>query len=358
MPAKKKTTTKKTAKKTTKKTVKKAAKKTVKKAAKKTVKKAAKKKSPPLSHHLDAELGFVKVLSLAARPGYNEVAVGSRSGLIVSIDLESGEVLSEFKGHDAFVSALGYNPEGRVLASTGNDKTLRLWNAANGTFDSDLAGIVASPRARTLAGQFMRGARPGHSLTALALAWGGEEVIGTGGQDRMVKYWEEGKMLRTFDWHEGPISAVAFRPGSPRLELLSASHDGSLRSWDHEAGSMIHKYTGHQGAVSDAAWLDADRIVSGDLTGELLIWDANKESIMTRMRRASSGVRALAVDSKRGRVYAGLDSGDLVVYDLSGEVIQTIDAHSQPIRALALASNGETLVSGGNGGRVRLWRVS
>jgi WD40 repeat protein len=43
-------------------------------------------------------------------------------------DFASQQLIDEFLGHDAPVTALAYSPDGKVLASGSEDRTLRIWN--------------------------------------------------------------------------------------------------------------------------------------------------------------------------------------------------------------------------------------
>src|SRR5204863_358976 len=48
------------------------------------------------------------------------------------IDLESGRELHSFGGHKGWVSALAFSADGRLAATGGRDRTVRLWDVATG----------------------------------------------------------------------------------------------------------------------------------------------------------------------------------------------------------------------------------
>jgi hypothetical protein len=71
---------------------------------------------------------------------YNE----DENGAILLWDIASRSVIGRLTGHQEFVSALAFSPDGETLASGSHDRTARLWN---------LAGARPSPGAATDVGQ-------------------------------------------------------------------------------------------------------------------------------------------------------------------------------------------------------------
>lgn len=302
-----------------------------------------------------------KVLALAVCPKHAEVAVANRLGKILALDIQTGERLREYKGHEAFVGALSFSPDGDWLLSSGNDKTMRVWGSQSGDYDHDLSGIMhASPRATTMMGQMMRTARPGHGMTVLCVTHGPNGLVGSGGQDRAAKIWKNSQIVRTFDFHEGPVTAVAFRPDAETL--LSASEDRALRLWDQHDGRMVHKYNigGHDRPVRAVVWLNAQRFVSSDDGGQILLWDADKETVLSRLQTAS-GVRALTATRDGAWIFAGSDNGQLLVILAADDALSqtsALPAHKDIIRAVALDEDLRVLVSGGHDGVVRFWDIA
>ncbi len=63
------------------------------------------------------------------------------SGMIDIRDDETGESVLTFKAHDADINDVAFSPDGSLLATTGDDGTLKVWNASTGRpFSSRIGG--------------------------------------------------------------------------------------------------------------------------------------------------------------------------------------------------------------------------
>ncbi len=80
-------------------------------------------------------------LALTFSPDGRILATGGWDRLIKLWDVRSGTLLQEFDGHKVAVSCAAFSPDGRFLATGGHDSTLRLW----GIPAPDPSGPIGAP---------------------------------------------------------------------------------------------------------------------------------------------------------------------------------------------------------------------
>ena len=103
-------------------------------------------------------------------------------------------LLMTLEGHSSSINAVVWSPDGKHIASSSDDKTVRVWDAATGML------------LRTL---------EGHSSSVESVAWSPDgKYIASGSDDKTVMVWDAatGKLLRTLEGHTYSGLSVAWSP--------------------------------------------------------------------------------------------------------------------------------------------------
>lgn len=260
------------------------------------------------------------------------------------------------------------------MASGGKDQRVRLW---------DLRG-----RAFALAGSRIR-PRPANSVSICP-----DGQVVTGGADGRVWRWNAGRPAEPFELgrHGSAISAIialsggrvtccdtdgdlrSWTPAEPgqfislgqhRGAVLAAfendlvasgGYDGQVRLWDPAGRSGPFLLGGHGGPVVALALLSDGRVISGETTGDVAMWERGRPGERRNFEPYGGRLNALAVLS--GHLFGGGDDGNICIWDLTGRKIGTVAAHEGSwLTSLAALPTGH-LLSAGTDDRIILWQFA
>ena len=145
------------------------------------------------------------------------VATGSDNGTIHLWNVETGKCLSTAGGSAPRVMSLATNPHNSIVASGKDDGSLSLWQVELGKLSTPIT-IQAH---QGLAG-------------GLAFSPNGKLVASTG-SDRIIKVWDAmtGENLRNFEGHTDYIPQLIF---ADDRTIWSRGYDATTRYWDIETG--------------------------------------------------------------------------------------------------------------------------
>jgi WD40 repeat protein len=249
--------------------------------------------------------------------------------------------------------AVAFSPNGEILASGGHDRTVAVWDVADGTQCGSLreatrlvTSLAFSPDGSLLAagcgnwaprvpdrpslpgGELILWAVPGvlrggfrHVESrpfppwVLSLAFSPQGVLALGLGDGQISLLDTTQAAPDAVLRQGLlVRALAW---SPDGKTLAAASDYEVRLWDVETGQVRARLTGHFGLVWSLAFSpDGRTLLTGSWDMTVRLWDTHTGRERMKLDWGIGKVSAVVFSPDGKRAAAGGDDQAVVVWDL------------------------------------------
>lgn len=241
---------------------------------------------------------------------------------------------------------MALSADGTLLAASvdgedDQDFGIRLWNIRDGT------------RLATLTGHT-------RSIRALAFSPDGS-LLATAGNDTSIRLWRmvdlQGSELVSDDGPRWPIKSLAFSPGGELLvsgacgqtDASGVCVRGELRRWDVAHGVQLDMpILGHSHEILGIAISPDDAtLVSGSADGTVILWTLDRLEPEMRRYGATSSVVSLAASANGSLLAAAGADSTITLWDMSERRrLKTVDTLRGPAAGLAVSPDGLLLAAG------------
>jgi len=180
-----------------------------------------------------------------------------------------------------------------------------------------------------------------------------QKWIALGGPDRLVKIYAtaNGEQLHKMKKHTDWVLAAEFNHDS--TFLATGDRNGGVVVWDPEAGQEVQNFTGHRAAITALAWRTPDLLVSASEDGTVKTWSV-KEAAQVKTAAAHNSAVSVRLTVDGLMVTAGRDK-TISLWDKEGNKGKTFTiTNDVPVRA-TLTHDGKRVIATDWTGRVYAW---
>jgi serine/threonine protein kinase/WD40 repeat protein len=243
-------------------------------------------------------------------------------------------------GHDGWIYAVAFSPDGQLFGSVSDDATALLWRVE----DNILVQTIESTHG---------------GLTALAFS-PNSRLLATTSWDGILSLWQidNGNLLRTYQGSEYALKDVNFSPDG--AILAAAADDGSVFIWRVNDGGLIRTIKGHNAPVYEVIFSpDGTLLASASEDRTVNLWQVSDGQLLYTLSSHQDAVYGVAFSPDGSLLASGSGDGVLNLWSVAdGALLSSLGEHEDNVKSVAFSPDGKLLASGAADGAILFWGLS
>jgi WD40 repeat protein/RecA/RadA recombinase len=290
----------------------------------------------------DPQLGLLLAIEAVNRtlPVDNMVAAEAEESLYRA--LQTSQLQMTLSGHTDWLTDVAISDDGKFLATTGYDNSVKLWDAETGqelqTFNDHsrvVNGVAFSPNGQRLASVSDDGFVIVYDL-------------------------KTGERIAVMNGNDGAIRAVTFSPDN--VTIAAANGDGTVRVWDTDARRSIYRLFGHGAPVKDVDFnFDGSLLASAGEDGRSIIWDMETGGPVYSVDPSDDPddtleATGISFSPDGQRIITAYDDGVSRVWDYENEgLLFNLIGHASTVFDAAYSPDGKLMATSSGDGTTKVW---
>jgi WD40 repeat protein len=263
-----------------------------------------------------------------------QFAVGDKTN-IIKLYNQSGAIIKEIKAASSGVTQIALNQQ--TLAAVSGYNTIQIWDTK---------------------GQLLTTFKPNQGLVyTLAISPNGK-ILATGGEDGKVKLWNrQGRLLKTLpNYHASGLSSQQTVVFSPDNQLIAVTNPESSITLYNLDGTLLTAFHTHQSVINSIAFSpDSKLIAVGGLSHKIQLW--NRQGNLINSLVGDPLETTQMKFSPNGNILASSHSdGTINFWRLNHPLKQTFQAHEELIIEVEFSSYDRQFMTFCYQGFVKHWQ--
>ncbi len=291
-----------------------------------------------------------EVYSVLYAPDGRHLATCGQDGTVRLWNAKDGTPLAVFAAHPCEANCIAFTPDGSNLASVGDDGLVYLWNVSAALSESTHGVVHVQPQ------------EPLANLTwivrAVAISPDGT-VLAAGGNERTIELIPLGQQAtrRTLAAQRSSVTSLLFsRDGKSLYSVAGAD----LCRWDIAKGTAPIQRCKHEANINAICLShDGRLLVSADSNGRVTWHDPESLAVDKKMNAGHGRIDALAFSPDDRTLAIGSIDRHCQLWDVAtGTLRNTIRGHSGAIWSVEYSPDGTSLATASADGLARIWKAS
>mmetsp|Transcript_49853 Transcript_49853/g.97758 ORF Transcript_49853/g.97758 Transcript_49853/m.97758 type:complete len:352 (-) Transcript_49853:330-1385(-) len=288
---------------------------------------------------------FGKIYGMHWAPDSERLVSAAQDGKLIIWNGLSESMLAAVQLRSSWVMACAYSPDGKCVASGGLDNFCSVYQV-----DFSSASNTQGAKAELTQHE---------GYLSCCRFIGSNEMLTSSG-DATCILWdiETSTAKTTFADHESDVMSVSAHESNQWF--VSGSCDASAKLWDYRAGKRcLRTFMGHESDVNSVAFFpdgQAFGSASDDSTCRLFDIRSYDQLNCFKNEHIICGITSCDFSQSGKLLFAGYDDYNCYAWDVvTGNFVQTLNAHENRVSCLGVNKNGTALCTGSWSFKLKIW---